>query len=60
MGLSKNLTNRDRHALMYYLGLVLLCAVCFAAGIFTGRATVTSTTPRNLSSGSTAQPVTKP
>ena len=36
MKLLDNLTVRDKQALMLYLGVVLLCAAFFAAGIFVG------------------------
>jgi cell division septation protein DedD len=31
-----NLTVKDRRALLLYLGVVLLCAACFASGLFVG------------------------
>ncbi|HZS03357.1 MAG TPA: hypothetical protein VFD58_00655 [Blastocatellia bacterium] len=39
---------KDRQALLFYLGIVLLCAACFAVGISVGRAT--QTTPEVKSS----------
>jgi hypothetical protein len=33
-----NLTLKDKRALLLYLGIVLFCAGCFAAGIFVGGA----------------------
>lgn len=38
-----NLNLKDRQALLLYLGIVLLCAICFAVGIAVGRATTSAT-----------------
>ncbi|MFN0120360.1 MAG: hypothetical protein ACKV2V_07655 [Blastocatellia bacterium] len=37
MGFINNLTLKDKHALLIYLGIVLLCAACFAVGVSIGR-----------------------
>lgn len=36
---TNNLTMKDKQALLLYLGVVLLCAACFAVGIGVGRST---------------------
>lgn len=48
MNFLNNLNMKDRQALLFYLGIVLLCAACFAVGISVGRAT--QTTPEVKSS----------
>jgi hypothetical protein len=37
MSLRSDLTVKDKRALLLYLGVALVCAGCFAAGIFVGR-----------------------
>ncbi len=48
-----NLNLKDRQALLLYLGIVLLCAICFAIGIAVGRAT---TSAADTSTAGTIQP----
>lgn len=54
-----NLNIKDRQALLLYLGIVLLCAICFAVGIAVGRATTSTadtSTAGTLQQSSTRTP----
>jgi cell division septation protein DedD len=54
MKLLSNFSVRDKQALILYLGIALLCAAVFAAGIFVGSSTSLSAAARSAPDGRAA------
>ncbi len=52
---TNNLTMKDKQALLLYLGIVLLCAACFAVGIAVGHSTSATADARTTGPPSTTR-----